>query len=122
VALVSVEDQGTIMALLDEQGDAIRFVELREPYALTQEVLTWVAQYSQPIREVQMVCDHPQQIIDWQRQVTTLQMKQFQPLRCDHSEFERQIQTLTDAWNKARMRPAAPGTDENLSQELANIT
>jgi hypothetical protein len=71
-ALVSVEDQGTIMALLDVQGDAIRFEGLREAYARTQDPLTRMAQYSQTIREVQMVCDHPQQIIDLQRQSTDL--------------------------------------------------
>jgi len=32
-ALVSVEDQGTIMALRDVQGDAIGFEELGEAYA-----------------------------------------------------------------------------------------
>jgi hypothetical protein len=58
-ALVSVEVQGAILALQDGQGDAIRFEELKEAYARILEVLTWVVQYSQPIREGQMVCDHP---------------------------------------------------------------
>jgi hypothetical protein len=74
-ALVSIEDQVTIMALLDVQGDTIGFEELREAYTRTEEVLMRVAQYSQPIREVQMVCDHPQQIIDLQRQIMDLQTK-----------------------------------------------
>jgi len=79
------------MALLDVQGDAIGFKELREAYAPIQEVLTRVAQHSQPIREVQMVCDHPQQIIDLQRQITDLQTKQLLPPQCDHTELEWQI-------------------------------
>ena len=81
-----------------------------------------VAEYSQPIREVQMVCNHPQQIIDRQRQITELQVKQFLPPQCDHTELERQIQTLTDERNEARRRPVAPATDEELRQELADIT
>jgi hypothetical protein len=58
-ALVSVEDQGAILALQEGQGDAIGFEEPKEAYAQILEVLTWRVQYSQPIREGQMVCDHP---------------------------------------------------------------
>ena len=113
-ALVSVEDQGTIMALLDVQRDAIGFEQLREAYAQTQEVLIRVVQYSQPIREVQMVCDHPQQIIDLQRQITDLQTNQFLPPQCDHTELDQWIQTLTKERDEARMRPAAPVMDDDL--------
>jgi hypothetical protein len=88
-ALVSVEDQGTIMALIDVGGGNTRYEQLREAFAQTQEVLVQVAQYSQPIREVQMVCKHPQQIIDLQRQITDLQTKQFLPPACDHTELEQ---------------------------------
>ena len=102
------------MALLDVQGDAIGFEELREVYARTQEVLTRVAQYSQPIREVQMVCDHPQQIIDLQRDIIILQMKQFLPPQCDHTELHQWIQTLMNELDEVRRRPVAPGTDEDL--------
>jgi len=94
VALVSVEDQGTIRALIDIAKDNVRNEQLREAFVQTQEVLMRVAQYSQPIREVQMVCEHPQQIIDLQRQITDLQMKQFLPPQCNHTELEQQIQTL----------------------------
>jgi len=66
VALVSIEDHGAIMAHLDIQSDAIGFEELNEGFAQTQQVLLRVVQYSQPIREVQMVGDHSQQIIDVQ--------------------------------------------------------
>jgi hypothetical protein len=56
VALVSTEDQGAIMALINIQADAIGHEELRVAFTQRQEVLMRVAQYLQPIREVQMVC------------------------------------------------------------------
>jgi len=82
-ALVSLEGQGTIVALINIQADAIGTEEMREALTTTQEVLRRVAQYSQPIREEQLVCDHPQQIIDVQRQITDLQTKQFLHPQCD---------------------------------------
>jgi len=81
-----------------------------------------VAQYSQPIREAQIVCDHPQQIIDMQRQITDLQTKQFLPPQCDHTELEPQIQTLRNEPDKALRRLVALGTDENLRQQLDDMT
>jgi hypothetical protein len=75
VALVSIEDQGTIMALIDIDKDNVGYERLQVAFTQTSEVLMQVAQYSQSIREVQMVCEHPQQIIDLQRQVTDLQTK-----------------------------------------------
>jgi len=45
-ALVSVEDEGDIMALLDIQSDAIGFEELNEVFAQPPEVLMRVAQDS----------------------------------------------------------------------------
>ena len=110
------------MALLDLQRDAIGFEELKEVFRQTQEVLMPVAQYSQPIREVHMICKDPQQIIDLQRQITDVQTKQILPLQCDHTELEQRIQTLTNEWGEARRRPAAPGTDEDLRQELGDMT
>jgi hypothetical protein len=121
-ALVSTADKETIMALLELQKDTVGFEELKEAFAQTQEELMRVAQYSQPIREVQMVCDHSQQIIHLQRQITNLQRKQFLPPECDHSGLEQQRPTPTEEQNKARRRPAASGTDEDLRQELADIT
>jgi len=120
-ALVSIEDQGTNMAVLDLQRDAIEFEELKEAIGQTQEVLTRVAQYSQPIWRVQMVCEQPQQSIDLQRQITDLQTKKFLPPQCGHTELERWIQTLTSERNEAQTRPAAPGTDEDLRQELVDM-
>jgi len=121
-ALVSIEDQGTIMALIDLQRDAVGFEELKEAFRQTQEVLMQVPQYSEPIREVQRVCKHPQQIINLQPQITDLQTKQFLPPQCDHTELKRRIQILMDQRDEARRRPAALGTNEDLRQELPDMT
>ena len=110
------------MALIDIQRDAIKFDELNEVFAQTQKVLMRVVQYSQPIREVQMVCNYPQQSIDLQRQITELQTKQFLPPQCDHTKLERQIQTPTNEQNELRRRSVAPGTDEELQPELVDMT
>lgn len=72
VALVSPVDPGTIMALLDLQRDIVRFEEQQDAFRHTQEVMTRVIQFSQTIRNVQMVCKHPQLIINLQRQITDL--------------------------------------------------
>jgi hypothetical protein len=56
-ALVPVEDQGIIMALINIDKHNRGRDEMREAFIQTQELLMWVAQYSQPIREVQMVCE-----------------------------------------------------------------
>jgi hypothetical protein len=96
------------MASIDVDKDNTGYEQLREAFAQTQEVLMRVALYSQPIREVQMVCKHPQQIIDLQRQITVLQTKQFLPPQCDHTELEQQIQTLRTEQDEALRRPAVP--------------
>jgi hypothetical protein len=121
-ALVSVEDLGTITALINLDKDNIGNDQLREAFIQTQEVLIRVAQYSQPIREVQMVCEHPQQIIDLQRQITDLQTQQFLPPQCDHTKLEQQIQTLKNEQDEGLRRPPAPGTNEELQQELDDMT
>jgi len=110
------------MALIDIDKDNIGSEQLREAFIQTQEVLMRVAQYSQPIREVQMVCEHPQQIIDLQRQITDLQTRQFLPPQCDHTELEQQIRTLRNEWDEALRRPPAPGTNGDLQQELDDMT
>jgi len=110
------------MALIDIDKDNIGTEQMREAFAQTQEVIMRVAQYSQPIREVHRVCEHPEQIIDLQRQITDLQTKQFLPPRCDHSGMEQQIQTLMNERDQARRRPAAVGTDEELRDELDEMT
>ena len=121
-ALVSVDDQGTIMAPIDVAKDNVGFEQLRKVFTRTQEVLMRVAQYSQPIRLVQMVCKHPQQIIDLQRQIRDLQTKQFLPTQCDHTSLEQQIQTLRDEWDEALRTSTVPGTSEELQQELDDMT
>jgi hypothetical protein len=117
------------MALIDIQRDAIGCDEFKEAFAQTQGVLMRVPKYSLPIWEVQMVCNHPQQImdlqrqvtdlqakqiIDLQRQVTELQAKQFLPTEFDHIELDQQIHTMTDERAEASRRPAAPGKDKKL--------
>jgi len=121
-ALVSIEDQGAIMALLDIQRDPIGFKELSKPFAQTQEKLMKVAQYSQPIWEMQMVCDHSQQIVNLQWEITDLQTKQFLPPYCDHLKMEQPIQTRTNERDEARRRPAATRTDQALQEELVVMT
>jgi hypothetical protein len=69
-----------------------------------------------------MVCEHPQHIIDLQRQITDLQARQFLPPQGDHTSMEQQIQTLTNERNKARRRPAAARTNEELREELDDMT
>jgi len=81
-----------------------------------------VAEYSQPFREVLMVCDHPQQIIDLEQQVTDLQTKQFLPPQCDRTKLQQQIQTLTNEWDEAWKRPTAAGTNQELQQVLNVMT
>ena len=119
---MSIEDQGTIMALIDIDKDNIGYEQLTEAFAQTQEVLMRVAQYSQPIREVQRVCKHPQQIIDLQKQITDLQTKQFLHPQCDHTGLEQQLQTLRTERDEALRRPPAPGINEDLQQELEDMT
>jgi hypothetical protein len=110
------------MALIDIEKDNTGSEQLHDVVAQTQEVLMRVAQYSQPIREVQRVCEHPQQIIDLQRQITDLHTKQFLPPQYDHTELERQIQILRDERDEALRRPRAAGTVEDLQQELDDMT
>ena len=113
-ALVSVEVQGTTMALIDIDKDNTGYEQLKEAFAQTQEVPMRVAQYSQLTREVQMVCEHPQQIIQLQWQITNLQTKQFLPPDSDNTELEQQIQTLRNEREEALRRPPPPGTNEEL--------
>jgi hypothetical protein len=85
--VVFPEDQGTFMALMDKQSDAIGFEELNEAFTQTPEVLMMVAQFSQPIGDVQMVCNLPQLIIELQQHITDMQNKQFLHPQCDHTEL-----------------------------------
>jgi hypothetical protein len=120
--LVSIEDQGTIMALIHMDKDNVGNDQPREAFIQTPELLMRVVQYSQPIREVQMVCEHPQQIIDLQRQITDLPTKQLLPPQCDYTELEQQIQTLRNQRDEALRRPSVPGTRKQPLLELDNMT
>jgi len=60
------------MAIIGLDKEHMGNGQIQETFIQTQEVLMRVAQYSQPIREVQMVGEYPQQIIDLQRQITDL--------------------------------------------------
>jgi hypothetical protein len=51
-----------------------------------------------------------------------LQTKQFLPRQSNDTELEQLIRTLTEERIKVRMRPVARGTDEDLRQELADMT
>jgi len=72
-----------------------------------------VKQYSKPCLEVQMVYDHQQHIINLQRQVMNLQMKECLPPQHHHTEIQQQIHTLIINWDKARGRRAAAGTNDS---------
>jgi hypothetical protein len=65
-----------------------------DPFVQAQEAMKRIAQYSQPVRTIQALCDHPEQIVTLQRQITDLQSKQFLPPPCDHTTFEQHIQQL----------------------------
>jgi hypothetical protein len=76
------------MALINIQRDAIMFDELNKVFTQTQELLMSVVHYSQPIQVALTVCNHPQQMIDLQRQLTDLQAKQFLLLQFNHTKSE----------------------------------
>jgi len=110
------------MALIGRQRYAVGFEELKEAFGQRQEVSTSVAQSSQPIREVQRVCEHAQQIVNLQPQITDLQTKQFVPPQHDHTELDQRIEALTDERDKARRRTPAAGTDQELQEEAEMMT
>jgi hypothetical protein len=87
---------------------------MTDAFTQAQEVLMWVAQYSQPVREIQMVCNHPSQIIALQKQVTDLQTKQFLPTPCDHTVQEQHIQKLRSDLDEAWRTSRTAGTDEEI--------
>jgi uncharacterized coiled-coil DUF342 family protein len=86
------------------------------------EVMMRFAQYSQPMRTIQALCDHPAQIVALQKQISDLQAKQYLPPSCDHTTFEQQIQQLRNDLDKARKTARTVGTDEDLRRELDDMT
>jgi hypothetical protein len=121
-ALVSPADQGTIMALIDLNRETMGAEATTDAFVQAQEVMMRIAQYSQPVRTIQAVCDHPAQIVALQKQITNLQSKQFIPPSCDHTTFEQQIQQLRGNLDEARKTPRIVGTDEDLRRELDDMT
>jgi hypothetical protein len=81
-----------------------------------------IAQYSQPVRTIQEVCDHPTQIVPLEKQITDLQTKQFLLPSCDHTMFERQIRQLRNDLDDARKTPRTVRTDEHLAQKLDHMS
>jgi hypothetical protein len=48
--------------------------------------------------------------------------EQFAPRKCDHNKIKQWIQTLTNERDEAMRSPAAPVTNEDLRQELPDMT
>jgi len=90
---------------------------------ITQQILSRVAQYSQPVREIQQVCSHPAEIADLRNQITILQAQaQPPPLVCDHTDYETRLTTLRKELEVAGQTPWTAGTDEDLRRELDDMT
>jgi hypothetical protein len=121
-ALVFPADQSTIMAIIDLNHETMGHEATTDAFVQAQEVLMRIAQYSQPVRTIQAVCEHLIPIIALQKQITDLQMKQFLPASCNHTTFEQQIQLFRNDLDEARRTPRTEETDENLRRELDNMT
>jgi hypothetical protein len=94
-ALVLVEDQGTINRILVINLGESTETENIELLMVTQQLLSRVAQYSQPIREIQQVCNHPAVMTDLRNQITILRAQaQPTPLVCDYTDYEIKLATL----------------------------
>jgi hypothetical protein len=98
------------------------FAERQVMLEEAQDVFRWVAQYTEPASTIKRLCDYLAQNIGLQKEITDLKSQRFLPPQCDHTEIENQIQTLRNERDEARRRPAAPGTDEDLCQDLADMT
>src|SRR5882757_755298 len=122
-ALVSIQDQETINRILETNLGETTDTESIELLVVTQQVLSRVAQYSQPVREIQQVCNHPAEIADLRNQITILRAQtQPPPLVCDHTGLEQQIQTLRNERDEALRRSVGPATNEEIQQELDDMT
>ena len=122
VALVSVDDQDIIGGIPNRKLLEIEFGERQTLLQEAQEVLRRVAWYTEPAAMVQRVCDHPAQIIALQEQITDLQTQQFLPPECDHSTFQQQLDKSRQELKEARRMPRMVGMDEDLRQELDDMT
>jgi len=74
-----------------------------------------IAQYSQPAREVQMVCNHPSQIIALQKHITDLQSQQFLPPQCGHTTITQQIQPQPKKTRRSSQDSPNPGDRRETS-------
>jgi hypothetical protein len=70
VALVSVDDHALIWEILNPVPEGIVFKKPQDRIGQAQDVLLQVAQYTEPADLVQMVCNHPIQIIQLQKEIT----------------------------------------------------
>jgi len=122
VALVSADDQAIIGRIVNRNLMEIDIAERPAVLEEAHEVLRRVAQYTEPAAMVQRMCNYPAQIIALQKQITDLQTQQFLPLDCDHLTFEQQPESLRHELEEARRTPRFVGTDEELRQELDNMT
>jgi len=122
-ALVSVQDQGTINQILETNLGESTEAENVELLMVTQQVLSRVAQYSQPVREIQQVCSHPAEMTALRNQITILRAR-VQPALplCDHTYYETQLETLWNELAVARRTPQVEGTDDNIRQELDDMS
>jgi len=121
--LVSVQDQGTINRILKTNLRETTEAEGIELLMVTQQVLSRVAQYSQPVREIQQVCSHPAEITDLRNQITILRAQtQPPPVVCDHTDYETQLATLRNELEVARRTPRVEGTDDEVRRELDDMT
>jgi len=114
VALVSVDEQAILGGIVNMNLMEINFAGRLAVLEVAQEVLRRVAQYTEPAAIVQRVCDHPAQIITFQKHITDLQTQQFLPPECDHSTFQQQLKAVTQELEEARRTPRMVGTDEDL--------
>jgi len=122
VALESADDQDIIGGIVNRNLLEIHFGERQTQLEDAQQVLRRVARYTEPTPMVQRVRDHLVQIIAFQKQITDLPTQQFLPPECDHSTFKQQLETLRQEPEEGRRVPRMAGTDEDLQQELDNMT
>jgi hypothetical protein len=105
-AQVAVQDQGTINRILETNLGETTDAEGIELLMVTQQVLSRVAQYSQPVREIQQVYSHPAEIADLRIQITIHRARAEPPLiLCDHTDYQTQLSTLQNELEVARRTP-----------------
>ena len=119
---MSADDQGITGGMVNRNVLEIDFRERQISLEESKEVLSRVEQYTKPTATVQRVCDHPVQIIAVQKQIMDLQAQQFPSQECDHSAFQQQLEALKQELEEARSTPRMVGADEDLCQELDDLT